>query len=135
VNFPRDRLDVPGIDRWPRFTTGRLVLFRRRWTLAPGEPSEEGAAFFAEVARWRKRYGLPRHVFVHTDADPKPFYVDLGSPLFIDLLRRALGGGDALHLTEMLPGPDEMWVGDGRGRYAAEFLVHLSGGGLDRHNS
>jgi hypothetical protein len=29
----------------------------------------------------------------------------------------------------MLPGPDEMWVRDGRGRYATEFLVHLNGGG------
>jgi Lantibiotic dehydratase, N terminus len=127
--------DVPGIDRWPRFTTGRLVLFRRRWTLAPGQLPEDGASFFAEVARWRRRHGLPRHVFVHTDADPKPFYVDLGAPLFVDLLRRALAEGAALHLTEMLPGPDEMWVGDERGRYAAEFLLHLSGGGLARHNS
>jgi hypothetical protein len=27
----------------------------------------------------------------------------------------------------MLPGPDEMWIADERGRYAAEFLLHLSG--------
>ena len=120
--------EVPGIDQWPRFTTGRLVLFRRRWTFAPGLLPEEGADFFAEVARWRKRRGIPRHVFVHTMADPKPFYADLDSPLFVDLLRRALGEETTLHLTEMLPGPDEMWVGDGRGRYAAEFLLHLSGG-------
>lgn len=117
--------DVPGIDRWPRFTTGRLVLFRRRWAFTPSSLPEEGAAFFTEVARWRRRYCLPRHVFVHTAADPKPFFVDLGSPLFVDLLRRALMGGSGLYLTEMLPGPDEMWVGDGRGRYAAELLVHL----------
>lgn len=127
--------DVPGIDRWPRFTTGRLVLFRRRWTLSPGEPPEDGAAFFAEVARWRRRHGIPRHVFVHTTADLKPFYVDLESPLFVDLLRRALAGEATLHLTEMLPGPDEMWVRDGRGRYATEFLLHLSGGGTARHSS
>jgi hypothetical protein len=120
--------DVPGIDRWPRFTTGRLVLFRRRWTFAPGKPPEEGAAFFAEVARWRRLRGIPRHVFVHTAADPKPFYADLESPLFLDLLRRALAGETTLHVTEMLPGPDAMWVGDGRGRYATELLVQLRGG-------
>jgi hypothetical protein len=118
--------EVPGIDRWPRFVSGRLVLFRRRWTFQPGKSPEEGPAFFAEVARWRRQRGIPRHVFVHTAADPKPFYADLESPLFVDLLRRALGEETTLHLTEMLPGPDEMWVGDGRGRYAAEFLVHLS---------
>ncbi len=119
--------DVPGIDRWPRFVSGRLVLFRRRWTFTPVKLPEEGPAFFAEVARWRRRRGIPRHVFVHTSADPKPFYADLESPLFVDLLRRALGEETMLHLTEMLPGPDEMWVGDGRGRYAAELLLHLSG--------
>jgi hypothetical protein len=119
--------DVPGIARWPRFTSGRLVLFRRRWTLAPGKLPEEGPLFFAEVARWRRRHGIPRHVFVHTAADPKPFYADLDSPLFVDLLRRALSEESTLHLVEMLPGPDEMWVRDGRGRYATEFLLQLRG--------
>ncbi|PYQ65351.1 MAG: hypothetical protein DMF53_05685 [Acidobacteria bacterium] len=119
--------EVPGIDRWPRFVSGRLVLFRRRWSFTPGKSPEEGPAFFAEVARWRRQRGIPRHVFVHTAADPKPFYADLESPLFVDLLRRALGEETTLHLTEMLPGPDEMWVEDGRGRYATELLLHLSG--------
>jgi hypothetical protein len=118
--------EVPGIDRWPRFVSDRLVLFRHRWTFQPGRLPEEGAAFFAEVARWRRRRGIPRHVFIHTAADPKPFYADLESPLFVDLLRRALGEETTLHLTEMLPGPEEMWVGDGRGRYATELLLHLS---------
>ncbi len=118
--------DVPGVDLWPRFVSDRMVLFRRRWTLAPGSLPEDGATFFAEVARWRRRRGIPRHVFVHTAADPKPFYADLESPLFVDLLRRALGEESTLHLTEMLPGPDEMWVEDGRGRYATELLLHLS---------
>jgi hypothetical protein len=124
--------EVPGIERWPRFVSGRLVLFRRRWTFQPGPLPEEGAAFFAEVSRWRRRRGIPRHTFVHTAADPKPFYADLESPLFLDLLRRALTAEDTLHLTEMLPGPDEMWVRDGRGRYATELLLHLSGGGSAR---
>ena len=85
--------DVPGIPRWPRFTSGRLVLFRRRWIVAPGElPATADAALFAEVARWRRQHGIPRHVFVHTAADPKPFHADLDSPLFVDLVRRAISG-------------------------------------------
>jgi hypothetical protein len=27
----------------------------------------------------------------------------------------------------MLPGPDELWVSDSRGRYASEFLVQMRG--------
>jgi hypothetical protein len=119
--------EVPGITRWPRFTSDKLVLFRRRWTLVPGKLPDEGPLFFAEVARWRRHHGIPRHVFVHTAADPKPFYVDLDSPLFVGLLRRVLGEESTLHLVEMLPGPDEMWVRDGRGRYATEFLLQLRG--------
>ena len=107
--------DVPGIDRWPRFVSGRLVLFRRRWTLRPERLPDDGAHFFAQAARWRREHGIPRHVFVHTAAHPKPFYADLDSPLFVDLVRRALPEESALHVVEMLPGPNEMWVRDGAG--------------------
>lgn len=133
--------DVPGVSSWPRFTSGRFVLFRRRWTFAPGEAppvprdatDTAGARFFVETARWRRRHGLPRHVFLHTPAEPKPFYADLESPLSVDLLRRVLAPAGksaappALHVTEMLPGPDEMWARDQRGRYATELLLHLGG--------
>jgi hypothetical protein len=120
--------EVPGVSSWPRFTSDKLILFRRRWTLVPGKLPDEGPLFFAEVARWRRQHGIPRHVFVHTTADPKPFYADLDSPLFVGLVRRALSEGSALHVVEMLPGPAEMWVRDGRGHYAAEFLLQMRGG-------
>jgi len=120
--------DVPGIARWPRFTTGRLVLFRRRWIVPPGElPEAADAALFAGVARWRRQHGIPHHVFLHTAADPKPFHADLESPLAVDLLRRAISGDTTLHVVEMLPGPGEMWVRDERGSYATELLLQLSG--------
>lgn len=138
--------DVDGVLRWPRFVHGRTVLFRRRWIFPPGtrpEPPTEDldpdlllGRFFAEVHAWRRREDLPQHVFVRTDRDPKPFPVDLSSPLSVDLLRRTLGppsesspqGGPVptLHVTEMSPGPEELWVHDAQGRYAAEFLVQMS---------
>jgi len=138
--------DVPDITQWPRFKSGPLVLFRRRWVFAPGDapeplqesgdPEAAGAAFFAQTQGWRHRHALPRHVFLHTPAEPKPFHVDLDSPLAVDLLRRVLAPAEEgaappiLHVTEMLPGPDELWIKDDRGRYAAEILLHLSGPGL-----
>jgi hypothetical protein len=126
--------DVDGVTHWPRYTLGRIVLFRRRWVVpAPTLPAEGaggGARFFLEATRWRKEHQLPRRVFVHSDVEPKPVYVDLESTPFVDLLRRMLTvEGErrprTLHVTEMLPAPDEMWVGDARGRYASEFLVHM----------
>lgn len=138
----------PGFDHeevthWPRISCGRVILFRERWVFGPGgwPASTEGgrplddAGWFLETARWRARHSLPRRVFVHTTEDAKPRYLDLESPLFVDLLRRALAEvkdpAGRLHVTEMLPGPGEMWVADEHGRYATEFLVQMQGpGGL-----
>ena len=110
--------EVPGISRWPRFRSGHLVLFRRRWVFAPGEapeppregtdPEAAGAQFFARAQAWRRAHALPRHVFLHTPAQ------EGAAP-------------PTLHVTEMLPGPEEMWIADGQGRYASELLLHLSG--------
>ena len=51
-----------------------------------------------------------------------------------ELLRRTVvnAGSDGqamLCVTEMLPGPEELWVRDERGSYATEFLVQLEGPG------
>jgi lantibiotic biosynthesis dehydratase-like protein len=129
------------VTRWPRFVCGKLVLFRARWVfhgndippLAKGKDVLSDVDFFIEVTRWRALQGLPRHVFVHTAVEPKPFYVDLESLILVDVLRRALagtfaGGGTTLFVVEMLPRPDQLWIRDARGGYAAEFLVQLEAG-------
>jgi len=123
---------APGVTHWPRFRCGRVVLFRERWIFEPGRLPPAGstteAAYHLEVARWREVHGLPRHVFVHTSVETKPFFVDLESPVLVDLLRRSaanLGEGDRLVVTEMFPAPEELWVRDGAGSYATEFLVQM----------
>ncbi|HKQ60201.1 MAG TPA: lantibiotic dehydratase, partial [Candidatus Polarisedimenticolaceae bacterium] len=120
-------VDVPGLSRWPRWVAGKLVVFRARWAFGAGE--WPAPPHFLEVARWRRRHGIPRHVFVHTAEEPKPRYLDLDSPAFVELLGRVVSAGTAptakLHVTEMLPDPAGLWIADERGRYAAEFLVHL----------
>jgi len=132
--------DAPGVSRWPRVTCGRVVLFRAKWVFRPGEWPEgtrDGAQvrddeYFLEVARFRDRHALPRHVFAHTTDEPKPRYLDLEAPLFVDLLRRSSARiperpAPTLHLTEMLPAPRSLWIADERGHYASEFLVQMQG--------
>src|SRR5205823_5159446 len=111
AHFPG--FEAEGIDVWPRFRFGRTVLFRRRWRFdGSGMPGGEAPVMdgsrFVGVARWRERHGLPRHVFVHSSTDPKPFYVDLDSPLLVEQMLRAVpraegSAGVAFHVTEMLP--------------------------------
>lgn len=118
--------DLPDVRRWPRYRFGNVVLFRRRWVFEAGEMPGGATAeeLFLTTQRWRREHGLPADLFVHTDREPKPFYVCLDAPMFVDLLRRALPGATRIHVTEMLPGPANLWLRDAGGRYASEFLVH-----------
>lgn len=126
--------DAPDVTHWPRVVSGRLTLFRERWVFRRGDWPEAPARgddpvpFARAAVAWRARWALPRHVFVHTSTEPKPRYVDLDAPLFLDLLRRDLAAigpepGATLHVTEMFPGPDDLFA---RGA-ASEFLVQLNG--------
>ena len=51
AHFPG--FDVPGVTRWPRFTLGRVVLWRRRWIFPPGTAPEVPAAL-REAGRRRR---------------------------------------------------------------------------------
>ena len=116
--------DRPDVIRWPRVTAGRVLVFRERWVFrreAWPEPSTRG------FVRWRESHRLPRHVFAHSSLEPKPRYLDLESPAFLDLLRRDLTAwardpAATLELTEMLPGPGDLWL-EG---HPSEFLVQMS---------
>ncbi len=134
--------EAEGVKCWPRFVHGRVVIFRQRWIFPPtkapepvetGKPDRRLAEFFTRVSRWRRREGLPRHLFVSSSRERKPFYVDLCSPLFVGLLQRLLipppgESPPTLYAAEMLPGSEETWVRDSAGRYAAEFLVQIGSG-------
>jgi hypothetical protein len=131
--------DAPGVTHWPRIVCGRLVLFREHWVFRNGEWPESSTrgddilGFARATLSWRERWILPRHVFVHSSKEPKPRYVDLESGVFLDLLRRDLAAlsrdeDGTLHITEMLPGPADLFVRDASGGFAAEFLVQMDDG-------
>jgi hypothetical protein len=73
------------------------------------------------VGAWARRIGLPRYVFGVVPHEPKPFYVDLGSPIYIDIFLSYLANATALGLSEMLPAHGELWLSDVDGRsYTSE---------------
>jgi hypothetical protein len=66
-------------------------------------------------------------VFVVSPAEPRPFYVDFDSPVYVNILAKAVrrlarqDPGGRLTVTEMLPTPDQTWLTDDAGNaYTAE---------------
>ena len=128
---------VPGDGR--RVLIDDLVVQRRSWRLGPGD-LPEGVAGQSGYKTDRLTAvltgsGLPRHLFVKTPAEPKPFYVDQAAPQLVANLARAwrqLPADAELEIQEMLPGPEQLWLADGQGeRYTSELrliAVDLAGG-------
>ncbi|MEV7226381.1 amino acid adenylation domain-containing protein [Polymorphospora sp. NPDC051019] len=114
-------------DHQPRVTVDRVVLARESWRFTAADldfarVADEGERFRA-IRRWQARVGLPRHVFVKTPVEKKPFHLDLASLASVDVFCRAVrrtvdGAGDTatLRLSEMLPGPEQSWLTDAEGR-------------------
>jgi hypothetical protein len=119
----------------PRITVDQVVLWRERWEFAPQglefawrqDPLER----FLLARRWARAQGLPRFLFLKVGIEPKPCYVDLDAPLYVDLLSKmvrkaAAGGGPdcVVRLSEMLPRLDQAWLVDARGRhYTSELRI------------
>jgi hypothetical protein len=122
----------PPMPRRPRVTIDRLVVARESWSFAPSQLAfafeAAPASRFLGARRWAEAAGLPRFVFAKSAVELKPFYVDLESPALIELfckvVRKAkekVGGETPVGLTEMLPGPEELWLEDDAGdRYTCE---------------
>jgi hypothetical protein len=115
----------------PRVSIGDLVVCRRLWRVSAAEagpvPRLRADPGHDRLRAWARSCGMPRHVFVRTRAETKPFYVDFSAPLLVENLARAMRGaaGDGwIEVAEMLPAPDELWLrGPGGERYTSELRV------------
>jgi hypothetical protein len=127
----------------PRITVDRLVVARESWTFDAGEIAfareKNESQRFLDARRWARQNGFPRHAFVKIPVEPKPFYVDFDSPIYVNILAKAIrrgaqAGPSSVTITEMLPTPDHAWLVDADGnRYTSELrmvAVDLSADGL-----
>ncbi|WP_440902621.1 hypothetical protein, partial [Actinosynnema sp.] len=65
--------------------------------------------------------------FVVSPAEPRPFYVDFDSPVYVNVLAKAVrrlarqDPAARLVVSEMLPNPEQAWLTDGEGaKYSSE---------------
>ena len=126
---------LPPAPHTPRVSFDRLVVCRETWRFAASDVwfafEKEAPDRFAEARRWAGLHELPRHVFVKAAVEIKPCYLDLASPVYVELfgkmIRRCvdqgLGESDVV-VSEMLPGPGESWLPDAAGeRYSSELRI------------
>jgi Lantibiotic dehydratase, N terminus len=106
----------------PRITIDCLVVQRESWGFLPtsipfAELDTEEERFVA-VRRWANDHGMPRHVFVKSPIEVKPFYVDFDSPIYVDILAKTIrksikdNPSSLITFTEMLPAHDGFWLPD-----------------------
>ncbi|MEU1295815.1 lantibiotic dehydratase [Streptomyces sp. NPDC005840] len=121
----------PEGDHTPRITIDRMVVARETWQLPVAEADfieeKDEATRFVKARHWRVRHELPRFVFIVSPTEPRPFYVDFDSPVYLTILAKAarrLARKDPaarLRISEMLPTPEQAWLTDGEGRrYTSE---------------
>ncbi|MFE9921917.1 lantibiotic dehydratase [Streptomyces sp. NPDC005774] len=115
----------------PRITVDRMTVARETWQLPVSEvdfaDEKNEAARFVRARHWRRRHDLPRFVFIVSPTEPRPFYVDFDSPVYVTIFAKAArrlarkDPGARLKVSEMLPTPEQSWLTDDDGhRYTSE---------------
>ncbi|HEX5496751.1 MAG TPA: hypothetical protein VFX70_19490 [Mycobacteriales bacterium] len=120
--------DVLGGELCQRLTHRDVLVKRRSWPLAPADiPAAARPAEVYEDYRslrtWARARGLPRRGFVTTDTEAKPVFLDWDNPLAVDSFARMARQAARIRLTEMVPGPDDLWFTDAGGVHTAELRM------------
>jgi hypothetical protein len=125
---------LPPGKRLPRVIIDDLVVARQRWSFAASDLDFAGLRDprerFVAVRRWARRHAVPRFCFYKTPGETKPCYLDLDSPIYVDIFGRLVRGAAAspeqecLSLSEMLPDADHAWLPDSEGHlYTCELRL------------
>jgi hypothetical protein len=123
---------LPKVRHRPRVSIDRLVAVRESWSFGSDEllwaKTATEAERFLGARRWARDWDLPSRLFVKLKGERKPMFVDMESPVLVELLARAvrrLAGSNGIHshetsnieVSEMLPGVEELWLTDRAGHH------------------
>lgn len=115
----------------PRIEIAGAVYQRERWDVPARELPRLGASeldLFRAVLDVKRAHGLPERVFVRALGEPKPVYVDFANPIAVELLAQLAGQTDGdLAVSELLPGPGDLWLQGEEGAYCCELRTVMSG--------
>lgn len=111
---------LPRFRHRPRVAIDSVVVGRETWVFEPHElvfrELPRGSELFAAARKWARDFQLPPRVFVKIPEETKPMYIDLTSPVYIEILSRLASKATSVTISEMLPDTDEAWLTDERGQ-------------------
>ena len=121
--------DAAVTDDTPEVLVGEAVYQRPRWRINATElRGDTPRARFLQLRRLARSRIPDRFVFCRTDAERKPYLIDLASVLAADLAAHVAKSGSAVTAEQMRPAPDELWLRDEQGRrYTCELRIQVTG--------
>ncbi|MEA2602769.1 MAG: hypothetical protein QOF89_3761 [Acidobacteriota bacterium] len=136
----RESQHVSDVEVGDRHSIGNVVYARKTWTFdAPSLRSRvtglSPARAFDAINRWRLDRGIPERVFLAepipgTGPTPqkKPQYIDFTSCFLVEIFRSALERtASSLRMSEALPAPDDLPLGERNRRLAVEIQLDSAG--------
>jgi hypothetical protein len=101
----------------PRVTLDQMIVARETWRFDPAglgfADEKDEARRFVRAGHWRAGEELPRFVFVLAPTEPRPFYVDFDSPVYVNIFAKAVRRllrdqpDGRITISEMLPTPEQ----------------------------
>jgi hypothetical protein len=120
---------LPPLAHAPRVTIDGVIIARESWSFDRAQlafaPSS-GLDRFIGARRWSRQHGLPRFVFVKVPQEAKPYFIDLESPVYVEILARLVRQASTVRVSEMLPAIDQTWLVDTEDRtYTSELRMAI----------
>lgn len=112
----------------PRVTIDGVIVWRESWSFTPEQMAF--AHLDAPLERFKgaralaRSLDLPRFVFAKVSAEKKPFYLDLESPVYVEIFAQLVRRSTTFSVSEMIPGPDQCWLPDAENKtYTSEIRI------------
>jgi hypothetical protein len=114
-----------GAGHTPRIEIGEVVYQRERWQFKTAQlfghdPRADEFSLFVKLRGMQRREGLPRFAFVRLASEKKPLFMDFHNFFLCELIYSAWPANEDVTFTEMLPGPEHLWLKDAEGSYCIE---------------
>lgn len=112
----------------PRLTLRGLVVQREQWRLSDDEMAALRGAkgdtdLFLAMRKLARSRGIPALTFAKFDRERKPVLVDLDSCLNLRVFQNLLRQREGVVLSQMRPGPEQLWLRGPLGRHTAELRL------------